>query len=228
VILAGGLGTRLRPITEKIPKCLAPVGDRPFLCYLLEMLRDRGVRDVVLCTGYLGEQVEDCFGDGRSLGLNIQYSREKERLLGTGGALKLAENLLAESFLVVNGDTYLDIDYKDVYAQFAARRLPALIAANPVDESERSDLAISPDLTVLRYDKYARGLGYVNAGVLVLRRDIISAVSSGHPVSLENEVFPELIKRCEMSAYISSEKFYDIGTFASLKGFETCLQGGVH
>ena len=98
--------------------------------------------------------------------------------------------------------------------------------ACPVTPPDRSDLQIDPDLSVLRYDKSARNLGYVNAGVLALRRDIIRAVPSGRPVSLENEVFPGLIEKHEMSAYIASEKFYDIGTFASLQGFETCLQGG--
>ena len=84
VILAGGLGTRLRPITEKIPKCMAPVGDRPFLFYLLNLLKQHGIKRVVLCIGYLGEQVESYFEDGRKFGITIEYSQEKEKLLGTG------------------------------------------------------------------------------------------------------------------------------------------------
>ena len=96
VILAGGLGTRLRPLTEQIPKVMVPVSGKPFLSHLLDLLRSQGVRDIVLCIGYLGKQVRDFLGNGGSLGITLRYSEEKERLLGTGGALKQARSLLAE------------------------------------------------------------------------------------------------------------------------------------
>lgn len=224
VILAGGLGTRLRPITEKIPKCLAPVGDRPFLHYLLELLKQRGTTDVVICTGYLGEQVEDHFGDGRRSGLRIRYSREKQTLLGTGGALKLAEQMLDEHFLVVNGDTYLDVDYGDIYRAFTACGRRSLIVAYRVGEGERSDLEIGGDMLVSRYDKGSGGhLAYVNAGVLGLKREVVSGIEPGRPVSLEKEVFPLLIKDGQMAAFVTGQRFFDIGTFSSLKGFENSL-----
>ena len=226
VILAGGLGTRLRPITEKIPKCMAPVGDKPFLFYLLNLLKNRGIDDVVLCTGYLGAQVEDYLEDGREFGLGLHFSREKEKLLGTGGALKLAESLLKPDFLVINGDTYLDTDYPKIYQTFLARGRQSLVVSFPAAEGERSDLEINQDLFVTKYDRVAQGLGYVNAGILAFRREILSLIPSGGPVSLETEIFPLLIKKRQMIAYIIRDQFYDIGTFASLKGFENSIQEG--
>ena len=114
VILAGGMGTRLRPVTEQIPKVMVPVNGKPFLLHLLELLRNQGIDDVVLCIGYLGEQVRDFFGNGESLGIRIQYSQEEERLLGTGGALKQAQSLLDDCFFVINGDVYLPVDYTEL------------------------------------------------------------------------------------------------------------------
>ncbi len=227
IILAGGLGTRLKPITEKIPKCMAPILGKPFLFYLLNLLRDRGVEEVVLCVGYLGEQVRSYFQDGSRLGLKIRYSQEMEKLLGTGGALKLAESLLQEKFLVINGDTYLNIDYNQTFNRFDASGKKALIVANRSINGERGDLEIDKSAIVLRYDKeISKNLGFVNAGTLVLRRDIVKTIEAGIPVSLEKEVLPLLIGQSEVIAWVTQEKFYDIGTFTNLRLFETHIQRG--
>src|SRR5438045_1653163 len=109
VVLCGGLGTRLSPVVADRPKALAPVGDRPFLALQLELLRDRGARHFVLCVGHVAEQIEMTFGDGASLGVRIDYSRDGEKLLGTGGALKRAERFFEPAAVVVNGDTYLNL-----------------------------------------------------------------------------------------------------------------------
>ena len=114
VILAGGLGKRLRPVTEQIPKVMVTVNGKPFLQHVLELLKSQEITDIVLCIGYLGEQVKACFGKGESLGLVIKYSEEKGKLLGTGGALKQTQDLLEDYFLVLNGDTYLPIDYNEL------------------------------------------------------------------------------------------------------------------
>jgi len=225
VILAGGLGTRLRPVTEKIPKCMAPVGGKPFLFYLLRLLQARGADEVVLCTGYLGEQVETYFGDGRGIGLKLRYSRESAGLLGTGGALKLAEPLLQHSFLVVNGDTYVDIDYKAIYRDFSRSNALALIVAAPTAENARFDLAIDGNLLVTKYDKAnSGGLNYINAGVMGLRRETLSAIPHGQPVSLEADIFPLLIDRRQVKAHVTTQPFYDIGSFAGLGIFEKVLK----
>src|SRR5438477_10610039 len=111
VILAGGLGTRLRPVLSDRPKGLAPVGERPFLEIQIELLRAQGARRFVLCVGHLAGQIEAYFGNGGRCGVRIDYSIEGEQLLGTGGALKLAERFFQPRALVLNGDTYLAVDY---------------------------------------------------------------------------------------------------------------------
>src|SRR5689334_12852457 len=119
-LLAGGLATRLRPITEKVPKAMVEVAGRPFIDHQLALLRRNGVRRVVLCLGYLGEQVERHVGDGSDRGLEVRYSHDGERLLGTGGALLRAAPLLGPAFWVLYGDSYMDIDYAAVLRHFAA------------------------------------------------------------------------------------------------------------
>src|SRR3990172_13138339 len=107
VILAGGLGTRLRPITETIPKAMAPVRGRPFLEYQLDVLAGNGIDNVIICLGYLGHMIEDHFGDGRRFGVSIRYGYERGRLLGTAGAIKNVEGQLKDAFFVLYGDSYL-------------------------------------------------------------------------------------------------------------------------
>ncbi len=224
VILAGGLGTRLRPVTEKMPKCLAPVGGRPFLYYLLRLLKERGVTRAVLCTGYLGEQVEAAFGAGFAAGPALSYSREGDRLLGTGGALKQAEPLLDDSFLVVNGDTYLDMDYAALYAALNGC-FRAVIAAGRC--GSRFDLDIDGTGRVARYDKTAPGLCYVNAGAIALRRETLNRVLPNTVVSLEEDILPPLVARGEVLAFPVGGPFYDIGSFEGLGIFEKFQAGAV-
>src|SRR5687768_11243650 len=122
VVLCGGLGTRLRPAVADRPKALAAVGDKPFLAVQLEALRDRGAAHFVLCVGHMADQIEAAFGDGSSLGVRIDYSRDGAKLLGTGGALKRAEFHFAPSAVVVNGDTFLDLDLARLARTHASAR----------------------------------------------------------------------------------------------------------
>ena len=225
IILAGGLGTRLRPVTINIPKCMVPINGKPFLLYLLNLLKIHGIENVLLCIGYLGEQIEIYFGDGSKLGLNINYSRENKELLGTGGALKLAEGLMENTFWVINGDTYLDIDYQKIWRIFADSYKKSLIVAYPCDSRERGDLAIDTKFNVTRYEKSNNdNLGYVNAGALILQKEVVSWIETGRHVSLEKEIFPLVIQRNAMAAYITPTSFFDIGTFSTWKGFSKYIQ----
>ncbi|MDB5354444.1 MAG: nucleotidyl transferase [Phycisphaerales bacterium] len=131
-LLAGGLATRLRPITQAIPKALVDVGGRPFIDHQLSLLARHGVRDVVLCLGHLGAQVEEYVGDGSSHGLNVRYSYDGETLVGTAGALRWALPMLGDVFWVMYGDSYMDIDYPAVLKHFeAACSLPGDFGAGP-------------------------------------------------------------------------------------------------
>lgn len=230
VILAGGLGTRLRPVTEQIPKVLVTVGGKPFLRHLLELLKSQGIADIVLCIGYLGERVRASFGDGKSLGMMIRYSEEKEGLLGTGGALKQARDLLEDHFLVLNGDTYLPIDYNRLEKVFLRRGEKALMVVydNSEDTGVKNNLELAGDTMVIRYDKESRdsGLKYVEAGALILKREALDLIEDRYPVSLEGGLYPALMAQQELAAYNAGQRFYDIGTPERIRVFEEFLRRG--
>lgn len=216
VILAGGLGTRLRPLTEQIPKVMVPVSGKPFLQHLIELLKSQGIGDIVLCTGYLGKQIRDLFGSGESLGIGIRYSEEKEELLGTAGALKQARSLLEDYFFVINGDTYLPVDYSGVERDFLRRnrKVHMVVYDNRLDTGVKNNVALDKDLIVIKYDKETADsdLKYVEAGVLALRREVLDLIKGDGPVSLEKGLYPLLIRQREMAAYVTDRRFYDIGT----------------
>lgn len=230
VILAGGLGTRLRPLTEQIPKVMVPVSGKPFLFYLLELLKSQGVKDIILCVGYRREQIKKSFEDRRRLGVRIQYSEEREGLLGTGGALKRAQNLLDNCFLVVNGDTYLPINYKGVENSFIKSGKMALMVVydNKEDTGVKNNVELDDDLMVIRYDKKKSdaGLKHVEAGALFLKREALSLIEDGCPISLEKGLYPALIQQRELAAYVTGQRFYDIGMQQQIRIIEEHLERG--
>src|SRR3990170_3198034 len=187
VILAGGLGTRLRPLTERVPKCMVPVNRRPFLEYQLELLSQRGGRDIVLCVGHLGEAVLEHFGCGHRFGVHIVYSWERDGLLGTAGALKNAEPLLEPEFFVAYGDSYLLLDYRQIMRRFReSDALGMMVVYRNHDRWERSNVVVR-DGRVAAYDKTARlpGMVHINEGLSLLRRRVLRLIPNGEPVSQE-------------------------------------------
>lgn len=216
VILAGGLGTRLGDLTLSTPKVMLPFAGRPFLYHLVRLLIKQDIRNLVICIGYLGEQVRDFFGDGREMGVEIRYSDEGKNLLGTGGALKKALNLLDSHFLVLNGDTYLPIDYHEIEKEYlrADYKAMAVVYNNKVATKVKNNIALDNNRVVLRYDKQGTspGLGYVDAGVVMLGKEALDYVPKGIPVSLEDGIYRPLIARGELAAFITGQRFYDIGT----------------
>jgi NDP-sugar pyrophosphorylase family protein len=213
VILAGGLGTRLGKITQVTPKPMVDVDGRPFLEHLVVRLRSRGFTDFVMLVGHLGEQIIEYFADGSEFGVSIRYSVEKE-LLGTGGAMKQAEPLLAERFMVLYGDSYLPIDYAAPMAVFeSSGKLGLITVYSNVPRIARNNVAVGPGGLVELYDKSAETpeMNGVEAGVLFMRRGALSLVEPGK-FSLEQTLFPKLIKRGELMGYVAGERFWDIGT----------------
>ncbi len=229
VILAGGRGERLRPLTDNVPKPMVPVHGRPYLAYQLDELKRQGIADVVLLTGYLGETIENYFGDGTASGMRLRYSREPSPL-GTGGALKLAEPLLAEDFLLIYGDSYLPIRYAEAIERLRATEAEALVVAlenTPAVVDVPNNMALGADGFVARYEKgagAAAGLTHVEAGVLVLTRRLVRRIPAGRVVSLEQEFFPQLIAARQLAAFATTRRFYDIGTPSRLKEIEAVLQ----
>ncbi|MBN1916907.1 MAG: nucleotidyltransferase family protein [Verrucomicrobia bacterium] len=230
VILAGGLGTRLRPVTETIPKPLMPVGDRFFLHYMLKMLVTNGVEDILLLVGHLHERVMEAVGDGTAYGCRIDYSVERE-LLGTGGAIKNAEAKVRDEFFVLNGDTYLPVDYRAVEAAWEARRNECDCLLVVYDNSEPvapGNVRVGDDGVVQEYSKHAvptsGGAGYVDAGVQLFKRRILDLMPPGEVVSLEETVFTKLVSERRLGAYTTSTRYYDIGTPERLVAFERYIR----
>lgn len=227
-ILAGGLGTRLWPLTKEVPKPMAPVAGAPYLEHQLRLLARQGIRDIVLLTGYLGDQIEEYFHDGERWNLTIRYSRETAPL-GTGGALREARSLLAETFLVIYGDSYLPIPYAEVLALLENSKATGVVAVYDNrfgDTSVRNNIAVDEQGRVIRYGKDSvddPSLTYVEAGVLAFGRRVLKLLPPEGAVSLEKEVFPQLIARRDLVAYRTRQRFYDIGTPERLLAIQDLL-----
>ena len=232
VILAGGLGTRMRPMTETIPKPMIPVAGKPFLQHQLELLAAHGLSRILLLLAYLGQQIERQFGDGASLGCKLSYSYEPSPL-GTGGALKNAETKLEDEFALLNGDTYLAVDYAALFQAFRKSRSDALIVAyrkssrataNSPANNVPNNLAVAADGRVAAYRKHnPEELTHVDAGVIVLRKRILGKIPPARFCSLEEDIFPQLIADGQMSAWVTSEPFYDMGSPAGLEALASRL-----
>jgi len=215
VILTGGLGTRLRGLTET-PKALLEIAGRPFLEYQFRLLARFGFREIVLCIGYKGESIRDRFGDGSKVGATLLYSCEEDQLLGTGGALKKAEEYVSDRFLVLNGDSYLELDLDKLKAFHASRTVLGTIAASTVEDAkDYGSLQLEKDGMIAGFVEKSRssGKGIVNAGVYLLEKEFLDLIPPGRVCSLEREAFPQAItKGNRLSAFVSSNPFIDIGT----------------
>ncbi|MBI3895984.1 MAG: D-glycero-beta-D-manno-heptose 1,7-bisphosphate 7-phosphatase [Acidobacteria bacterium] len=236
-ILVGGLGTRLSSVLAGSPKVLAPVRGRPFLAYLFDQLEAAGFQRVVLCTGYLGEQVQLAFGD-RYRGLNLTYSQEKEPL-GTGGALRLAFSTLdSDPFLVMNGDSYCDADLDQFVEWHQTHPGENTLLVTYVPDTRRfGRVRLDPAGQILSFEeKHADppegnhpGVmdetlgGWINAGIYLLSRRFLSSIPSNRPVSLERDIFPAWVGR-GLRAYQVRIPFLDIGipeSYAAASSFLT-------
>ena len=228
-VLAGGLGTRLRPVVADRPKALAEIHGRPFLAYLLDQLSDAGSSRVVLCTGHLGEQIEHAFGK-RYRKLQISYSRET-RPVGTGGALRLAlPHLLSDPVLVMNGDSFCATDLTSLWAWHCNRGSQGTMLLAEVPNTERyGSVKINADGAVTQFvEKKQGGSGSINAGVYLLSRQVIDSIPDDAAVSLEHDVFPALMSH-GLCGYQGRGRFLDIGTpedFAAAEQFFAAINQG--
>jgi NDP-sugar pyrophosphorylase family protein len=215
VILAGGLGTRLRPLTKTVPKPMIPVAGVPYLEHQLTLLRKHSINDIVLLIGYLGEQIEEHFGSGEEFGLTIDYSREPAPL-GTGGAIRNAIALLADSFLVIYGDSYLPIQYAGVLQTLETSSAQGVVT---VYDNQHEDTGVINNIALDDDEKDNAedpDLRYVEAGVLALTRSVVATIPAGK-VSLEQQIFPRLITEHQLRGFVTTQRFYDIGTPARLQ-----------
>ena len=224
-ILAGGLATRLRPMTEKIPKSLIEIAGQPFLAHQLHLLQSAGVRKIVLCVGYRGEMIEQEFQDGSRSGLKLSYSYDGPELLGTGGALKKALPLLAKNFLVLYGDSYLPIEYAEPARAFlASEKLGLMTVFRNEGRWDTSNVSFA-DGVIRNYDKKQQtpGLRYIDYGLGVLRAEALSG-SADHKAFDLADVYRDLIARNELAGHEVKQRFYEIGSPEGLTELDAVLR----
>ncbi|HEV2805074.1 MAG TPA: nucleotidyltransferase family protein [Chthoniobacterales bacterium] len=225
-ILAGGLATRLRPISETVPKALINVAGEPFLAHQLRLLRRAGFRKVVLCIGHRGEMIQEQFGDGTNAGMTLTYSSDGAQLLGTGGALKKALPLLGDHFFVLYGDSYLPIDYSAPAQAFvASQKLGLMTVFRNEGRWDSSNVRFQGGL-IKSYDKKqpAPEAKHIDYGLGLLRPEALDGYPDGKAFDL-GDVYRDLISRDALAGYEVHERFYEIGSPKGLAELDAALRG---
>jgi NDP-sugar pyrophosphorylase family protein len=227
VILCGGLATRLRPVTATIPKSLIPINGEPFIAHQLRLLRSRGVTDVVLCVGFLGEMIRDFAGDGSPFGLHISYSFDGPELLGTAGAIRRALPYLRETFFVLYGDSYLPCDYAQVGVAFEnSGKLGLMTVYRNQGQFDSSNVEYTGG-RIVRYDKHQKtpAMEYIDYGLGVLSKSVVAALPPDQPRDLAS-VYQNLLAADQLAGFEVTERFYEIGSAEGIADTEAFLSGG--
>jgi NDP-sugar pyrophosphorylase family protein len=225
-ILAGGLATRLRPITEKIPKSLVSVAGEPFLAHQLKLLYARGIRRVVLCVGHLGEMIERDFGDDK-FGVKLDYSFDGDKLLGTGGAIKRALPKLGEEFFILYGDSYLPMDYAPVAEFFHRSGKAGLMTVYRNEGRYDASNVVFADGEIVVYDKKVRlpEMRHIDYGLSLFKASVFEALPADEKFDLA-DVMQKLVCEKQLAGYEVPERFYEMGSPAGLEELEQLLSRG--
>lgn len=214
IILAGGRGVRLQPITHELPKPLIPLHDKPLLQHLIELLRKYHIKNIIISIGYKGEKIREAFGNGRKLGMNISYV-EEDKPLGTAGPLKLAKTFLTDTFIACNADELKDIDITDMYLTHKENKAFATIALTTVEDPSAYGVARLQGNRILEFvekpkrEKAPSNL--INAGLYVMEPEVIDYIPEGFAM-LEKDVFPKLAQEGRLFGYPFSGQWFDTGT----------------
>lgn len=220
-ILAGGLATRLYPITKTIPKALVDVAGTPFIFRQLKYLKEQGVSDVVLCTGYLGDMVREMVGSGKNFGLKVHYSEDGPNLLGTGGALTKAIPLLGDQFFVLYGDSFLPVNFSSVEYAYEKSKQPALMTVlNNQNQWDESNVEFA-DGRLFEYNKLLPNaeMKYIDYGLSVISASVLERRIVDQQFDLA-DVFHDLSLQGQLAGLEVHERFYEIGSHAGLKETE--------
>jgi len=228
IVLAGGLGERLRSVLPDKPKVLAPVAGKPFLGYVLAYLASQGIKDVILCLGYLADQVKAYAGSGKMWNINIRYSVETTPL-GTGGAMSMAAGNVRHPFFALNGDTIFLADFRAFWATHQTTNALATVALHEATQSrERGCVTLDESGRIVAFEEKPMlgGPALINSGVYLVSPEALSIVKPGEMASLEQQVFPYLVSLGKLAGYVQQAYFADIGTPESLATFEKDVIAG--
>ncbi len=225
VVLMGGLGTRLGEQAKNCPKALTKVGERPFFDYQLLLMKEYGFRHFLFLVGHYGKMVEDYYGDGNRYGIRISYSYDGEKLLGTGGAVRKAYHLLRDDFLLLYGDSFMDIDYKETIYRYFKGRLSGCLSLMTIMENnnclDRSNV-IGKDGKIILYDKknFTEEMRYIDYGVNMFAKTVFQRYDDDMPFDI-GDVQNRLSKEGRLSAHEVTNRFYEIGSPKSLELFNS-------
>lgn len=216
-ILAGGFATRLYPITKNIPKALIKVNGKPFIFHQLKLLKSKGIKKVVICAGFLGKNIKSYLNDNNNFGLDIKYSFDGNKLLGTGGAIKKALNLLGNSFYVLYGDSYTDVNFKNIYSVFCKNKKKGLmVIIENNNQWDKSNIQYKNGI-IKKYDKKgsASTMKHIDYGLSLLKKDSFDYIKTKQKFDLA-DLYRKLVKNNEMYGYEVSNRFYEIGSFEGI------------
>ena len=227
VILAGGEGKRLRPLTHAIPKAMIRIAGKPFLEHQISLLKRNSVDDIVVCIGYLGNRIRSYFRDGTSQDVMIRYSDDGEKLLGTAGCLKNAKDLLAERFFIVFGDSYPILDYPAAWNRFLDCDKASMMVVLRNNDSYCPSNTVVQEGMVTAYSKRSKipEMDCVEFGVTFLSRNALKIIPDSEPVDLEL-LYSRLIEAKQMAALEVSQRIYEIGSPQGLEEFRALFESG--
>ncbi len=214
----------MRCVAADRPKSMIPINGKPFLWHQLQLLKRHNITEVVLCIGYLGDQIKRYFGDGRQFGMSLQYSEEKKPL-GTAGALKNAESLLGSEFLTMNGDSYLMLDYDEIIEFFSqASKMAVMVVYKNHDRYDSSNVVVEDGLVRL-YSRKAKTpeTVYIDAGLYVFKKGVMKLIPNNTEMPLD-DVFTELATKGQLLVFETGQRFYEIGSVGGLKDFKKLLE----
>ena len=223
VILAGGIGSRLGKLTRKTPKALVKINGKPFIYYQLKLLRKKGIKEVILCIGYLGDQIKKYVGNGKKFNLNIKYSHEK-KLLGTGGAVKNAFSLIKKNFFIMYGDTYLPINFIKIKNRYIKLKSKALITIYKNKKNlDKSNVYFNGKNIFYNKKNYLKKMKYVEYGVSIFNKEIFKFFRKKKKFDL-SDLFCFLSKKKLLDYYLIKKRFYEIGSISGLKDSKKYLK----
>ena len=225
VILTGGLATRLYPVTKTIPKALIPINVRPFIDHQLALLKENGVTQVVLCIGNLGNHIVEFVGDGSQWGMEVQYAYDGAVLLGTGGAIKKAAEILPDTFMILYGDSYLDINFEQVVQRFYADNLPVLMTIFHNQNSLDASNILINDGKIAKYNKinHDPAMEYIDYGLIVIRKEVFDPYPSYEPFDL-SLVLSQSVDARQVASFEVEQRFYEIGSILGIKETEDYIR----
>jgi NDP-sugar pyrophosphorylase family protein len=224
VVLAGGMATRLRPVTEKIPKALVEVGGKPFIYHQMRLLYSQGIRRVIISAWYRGDMIREYVGDGGQFDMKVDYVFDGNSPLGTGGAIRKALPLLGGPFFVLYGDSYLPCNYADIQMYFDASEQVALMTTfRNLGKWDTSNVEMA-DGQIVQYDKENRSphMHHIDYGLGLFMPSVFGSLIEGQAADLA-EIYRQLVSEKKMSAYEVKERFYEVGSFEGLTELDSIL-----